>query len=345
MRVLSRLAPIVGRFTSDEEVFIDIGSSRTRIITHSKVVCNQPTCLAVHTQSQSVVAVGERAYQLLGKVVPGLEIVFPVHDGRIADEESFVQFLSVITKRYIRPNYLDTLIGVHGKLGVSYSQSPAQRSLIESSISAAGWYRVTCHDSAVAITRAVVPNAMKAGHVAICDIGGTQTELSVVSVGSVSYSQTISWGGLAISNLLQDHIHREHQAAVGWHTVEKLKKDLQLLSVGSKKRATKHSIRGKDVVSQTAKTVVLDSSSFKPALTEYLDELVFEIKGFITALPSELSSDILKSGIYLSGGGAQLHGLSEYVSEALNTSVQRGEEPSWDVVRGLSLQDSQDGIE
>lgn len=336
MRVFSRLAPIISQFTSDEEVYVDIGSSRTRIITKSSVLCNQPTCMAVHTPTRSVVAIGERAYQLLGKVVPGIEVQFPVHNGKITDEFSFSQFLTALTKKYIKPSPITNIIGVHGLIGISHSQTPAQREIIHRSMVRAGWHRVLFKDSAVAITAAVAPSKLKSGHVAICDIGGTQTEISVVSVGAVSYSQHIAWGGLSITNLLQEHIHRNNQLAVGWHTIEALKREMPIIASKSKKKQSiKRSIRGKDVVTQTAKTVVLDSSEFTELLESFLNELLFELKGFIGILPTELSSDILKSGIYLSGSGSELHGLPDYLSEELQTSVIRSEEPGWDVVRGL----------
>lgn len=335
MRVFSRLAPIVNSVTSDEEVCIDIGSSRTRIITDTKVVCNQPTCIALHANSGSVIAVGDRAYQLLGKVVPGIEVVFPVSHGKIADAQAFTQFLRAVTKKYIRPGFVTSLVGIHGVIAVAASQTPAQRALIQDCIRAAGWHRVTIYDASVAVAAAVAKKMLDSGHVALCDIGGTQTDLSVVSVGAVSYARTISWGGLALTNLLQNHIRTEYQTAVGWHTVEALKKELPLFPNSSRKSPQKRSVRGKNVVTQTAKTIVLTDEGLRPAVIESVNELLFEIKNFIGSLPSELASDILRNGIFASGGGAQLNGLTDYIAKELQTTLHVDEDPSWDVVRGL----------
>jgi rod shape-determining protein MreB len=317
--------------------YFDIGSTMVRVMHGGVVVWQEPSCIAIHRTSDAVLAVGTKAYRLLGKTTAQIRVIFPVQFGVIADERAYQQLLLAVTKSFSTPLSLwDKLLGVRGTFAHLSSVTPQEKRIVKQSLRRVGLRRLQLLDQTV--SAAAFLQLVDSGGKSFCiiDIGGQVSEVAIITGHEVVAVKRLRWGGVQCTELIQEAIMRKHEAAVSWHTAEQVKKELGVVSSNGKVKQHKLSIRGKSALTQLGKTMVVSSEEISPVCTKFAQEIVKAVQLVFSQAPAEVVTSCLDQGIFIVGGGAALQGLAGYLQDQLSAEVCVPNEPETVVLRGLA---------
>jgi len=316
-------------------LFIDFGSCNTRIFGGEAAVFVEPSCLILkHGQPQFL---GQKAYELLGKVPTPLKHVFPIEYGRVADLTQAKLFLTAVDRKYLPRPWWQSWLGRPGFILTQANVSSVEQNrLIEvtRSVWAGHWQAV---ERPLAIWSSIQSQAEVSQPVCIIDIGGQTTEMTLLVAGRVVMSSVIEWGGLDVTELIQRQVWSLYQSAISWQTAEQLKMEIDFLPGKKTTSSTRTTVRGKDIVRQVGTTTVVDAKQISPAVVNLVEELIEEVKLFLSQAPSDLTGGLLDSGLWLCGGGSQLIGLETKMSDQLRYAVRLTPNPDMDAIFGLRM--------
>ena len=327
--VKSLVTPIIQK---TDPLLIDLGSSYTRIVFNSQQVFNEPTCLAVHKNSESVIAVGTKALDLLGKTPDSVIVTFPILNGEIAHSRYLELFLTAVLNKILPETKLKlNIFGLYAKVAVPSSLSPAKKQLLRGVLKSVGFNKTEFIGSGHAVALNISKSDGTLRDICVLDIGAQKAEISIFSLGELIFSESYRWGGILLTEQLQKIVRSKHSCVVGWHVAEQAKIEIGSVVSGKGKVA----IRGKDLATQASKTVIIDSNDVKSEFAKSLDELLDNIQQFISLLPSEVAISVLDKGIYITGGTSQLQGIDQAVIEKFKCDVLLSTKPQQDVITGL----------
>lgn len=323
---------------SDSRFFIDVGSTTARVLHGKKLLWHEPSCIAIHKRSDEVVAVGAKAYQLLGKTTEQVAVLFPVKYGVVSEQRAYEQLLQAVAV-HLRPqlSWMDIILGVRGKFLHLSSFTPQEKGIVSASLSQVGFGRLQLYDQV--ISAAAFLQLLDKGGRSYCiiDIGGQVSEVAIITGQEVVAIKRLRWGGVHCTEMIQEAIMQEHAVAVSWHTAELVKKELGEVSVDGKVKAHKISVRGKNLLTQLGKTVVVSSEEMSPVCTKFAHEIVQAVQLVFSQAPAEVVTSCLEQGIFVVGGGAALKGISGYLQQQVSAEVCVVQNPDTVAVRGLSL--------
>lgn len=340
MKQVSRLRSIQEQALKTKTLMIDMGSSQTRVRSQGKNIWSEATCVAVHAQSNMSVSIGAQAYRLLGKRTSKTELIFPIANSAVSSMEHAVEYLRVMREQLgWGASWLGGMQQPLVYFGLSDSASPLERQQFEQCLSQAGWTKVRLVSAALAALQASKRSSLDIPH-CIIDIGGQTTELVVAHADHVIAANKIAWGGLTFTDAIQRLIKSKYHCAVSWHTAEMVKKELAFIAADNVPRGIKqkkYSIAGKDISSQLGKTVVVDAEAVIEEIACLPETIVMQVQHLFASLPAEVVTACLEQGIVLTGAGAHLAGIGEYLRQTLKTEVSMSESPELDILIGLEL--------
>ena len=315
-----------------DELGMDLGTSMLHIVVRGKgVVMSEPAYVAYDRQTRDVVAVGEQARRMFGRTPAGIIVEQPLRDGRIRSFDLLSKMLRYFVRKVVgkraafRPRILLALPG---------GMAPSERQTLVDVLIDAGVRSVVPVDESVA---SAIGAGMRIdqpyGRMNI-DIGGGRTNVSVFSFGHQIVWDILDVGGDKFDDAIIDFMRKKHNLLIGARTAEELK-----INIGAARmRGAKLSMDacGRSLVSGLPRAVTVTSDEIIEALDEPLRDLLSALHRIIERTPPELASDIFDEGITLSGGGAQLFGLEEVLSDQLKIRVTLADEPALCVAHGLS---------
>ncbi|OGJ15654.1 MAG: hypothetical protein A2632_00520 [Candidatus Pacebacteria bacterium RIFCSPHIGHO2_01_FULL_46_16] len=321
------------------KIAFDIGSTVTRVVVGGEVLFQQPTCLALERESGAMMAIGSQAYSLLGKTARQLEIHFPVLAGVVADTTNLSLYLTKVFKQLPTATSMSLASLLLGRQ-VVVAYSPCSTSTQKARL-ALVFRQLGMRTQLVLRPEAVVAYLAKKQPIqssCLVDIGGSATVCSIVTNGIHVQSHCIPWGGIQLTERVQQYLLREEQLAVGWHEAERLKCALAAvfsLQTLAKYRDHKGVVRGQDTLTHVGKTLVITREQLATVVQPQIEELLAGVTEFLALLPREMVTSILESGVTLVGGGSQLSGLADLLQEKLACKVAVSEQPDIVCVRGL----------
>ena len=315
-----------------DELGMDLGTSTMHVVVRGKgVVLSEPAYVAYDRQTRDVIAVGEEARRMYGRTPAGLIVERPLRDGRIRSFDLLSKMLRFFVRKVVgkraafRPRLLVALPG---------GMAPSERQTLVDVLVDAGVRSVVPVDESVA---SAIGAGMRIdqpyGRMNI-DIGGGRTNVSVFSFGHQIVWDILNVGGDAFDDAIIDFMRKKHNLLIGARTAEELK-----INIGAARmRGAKLEMDacGRSLVSGLPRAVTVNSEEMIEALDEPLREMISALRRLIERTPPELASDIFDAGITLSGGGAQLFGLSEVISDQLRIHTVLADEPDLCVAHGLS---------
>ena len=296
-------------------VGIDLGSANVTICLENEgIVLREPSfVLTLREDTDEVLAVGRDARQMLGRTPQDVTLISPVMDGAVGNIELATTLLKRLSEKALgKRRALEK-----NRLVVSMSQgcTRVERDALENAVRAAGAKRAALIRSSVAAALgAGVPIEEPRGSMLVC-IGGSTTEVSVLSMNGVVAARTMRTGSLALDEAIMRYIRREKNLIIGQRTAEDLKIDLGAAVKDPGMNGETASLRGRDATSGKPATVDVTAIDIHNAIMPPLEMLVENVRDAFENIPAELAEDILPQGIYLSGGGALLEGLSDRLSE------------------------------
>ncbi len=314
------------------DLAIDLGTANTLVFAKGKgIVLREPSVVAVRQDGRSskVLAVGKEAKMMLGRTPGNITAIRPIRDGVIADFEVTEAML-----RYFINKVHNRRTLVHPRIIISVPSGITQveRRAVRESAESAGAREVYLIDEPMAAAiGAGLPITEPTANMVV-DIGGGTTEVAVISLAGVVYSNSVRVAGDKMDEAILHYIKRKHNMAIGEHTAEQIK-----ISIGDVMPEAPYEtmdIKGRDLVSGVPKTLTIDSNEIRAAISEQVDAIIEAVKMALELTPPELSADIVDQGIVLTGGGALLRNFDKRLREETGLPIIIADDPLSSVVLG-----------
>lgn len=318
-------------------VGIDLGSANVTICLENEgIVLREPSyVLTMRDDIDDILAVGRDARQMLGRTPKDVALLSPIMDGAVGNVELATALLRTLSEKALgKRRALEK-----NRLAVSISQGCTRVELqaLENAVRSAGAKKASLLRSPVAAALgAGVPIDDPRGCMMVI-IGGSTTEVAVLSMNGVAAARSTRTGSLSIDEAIMRFIRREKGLIIGQRTAEDLKIDLGSCRDLPHIENETATLRGRDARTGKPTTVDVTAHDVHNAIMPTLDILLESIREAFENTPAEMAEDILQRGVFLSGGGAQLDGLTERLSDMLHMNVTVGENPQDDVAKGCCL--------
>lgn len=311
---------------------IDFGTCNIKIYNkNKKTIINERNIIAIENKER-VLAVGNEAYEMYEKAPDEIQVIHPISCGVIASIES--------TKLVLR-KFIGKGIGLFSRTCDYYIAIPSDITALEkrafhqlitsSNIQAKKVYTV---DRAIADAVGIGIDVHKARGVLLMNVGADTTEISVISMGSIILSKMIPVGGNKFDETIQSFLKRNYNLIVGMKTAEELKKTFCCAVMERPDNKTK--VAGLDVVTGLPVECEVSQNEICEALTEPFGTIMEAARVLLERTPPELVADMMRDGMYLTGGSSELRRFGDYVTSVLGLKVNRFENPSESIVRGLA---------
>lgn len=311
---------------------IDFGTSHIKIFNkNKKKIINERNIIAVQDNDR-VLAVGDEAFEIYEKTPDEIQVHYPIAGGVIAS----IAYTKMVLQKFLGRN-----IGLFSRTCDYYIAIPSDTTEVQkrafnklitsSNIQAKKVYVV---DRPIADAIGVGVDIRKAKGVLILDIGADTAEMSVISMGGIVVSKLINIGGNRIDETIMNFLKRNYSLVVGEKTAEQLKRAFCCAVV--ERPDNKTLVSGRDVISGLPVEREISQNELCEAINEVFSTIIEGVRATLERTPPELSADILRDGIYLTGGTSELRRIDDYLSMALGVKVNRFENPSESIVRGLA---------
>lgn len=311
---------------------IDLGTARTIIAVKDRgVVLDEPSLVAINEVSEEIVAFGQEAAEMIGREGRDVVVRAPLIGGVVGDFERTKKMLAHFVKKARTGG---STVSLHAVMSmVSDVTQVEQRALINAA-DEAGIKKVFMMEEglAAAFGAGVSPTDKRAS--AIVDIGSATTNIAIVAKGSIVHSTSERYGGDKINEGLSTHIRRHRGLQVGEETVEHIKTTFATTFLPDDIDRSIE-IRGRDVQTRSPAAVTITVGEIYPIVEGVVRRIAQNVKETLTELRPEVSADIYDRGVILTGGGAMLDGLGEYMRSYINLAVSVAEDPEHATVKGL----------
>ncbi len=312
---------------------IDLGTTNVLVFVPGRgVVLNEPSVVAVSTQTNKVVAIGAEAKRMVGRTPEDIVAYRPMKDGVIADYRVTEAMLRYFMRKALgRYNVFKPTVLVSVPAGVT---STEKRAVIEAAAKAGAKDAYVVKEPILAAIGAGIPIHEAMGRM-VADIGGGTIDVAVISLGGIVSSTSVKVAGNALDRAIIDHVKKQYNLAIGDKTAEDVK-----IQVGSAVPVTEElamAIKGRDLVSGLPRTIELKTNQVVQALNRELREMMQAVRKVLQETPPELASDIIDNGIILTGGTSQLRNLPELVFRRTGVQSRLAEDPYFCVARGTGV--------
>ncbi|MCE1189719.1 MAG: rod shape-determining protein [Ignavibacteria bacterium] len=315
-------------FSSD--IGMDLGTANTLIYVKGKgIVLNEPSIVAYDRSTKKIIALGNRAKEMLGKEHREIRVTRPMRDGVIADFEIAEGMIRAFIKQVNSGVVSSRRIVIAIPSGITEVEKRAVRDSAEHA--GAKEVHLIAEPMSAAIGIGIDVDAPMGAM--IIDIGGGTTEIAVIALSGIVTEESIRIAGDEMNNAIIQYFKKNYNILIGEKTAEAIK-----CEVGSAiplREELTIQVKGRDLVSGVPKTTEVSSVHIREALTEAVQQIIDAVKQALERTPPELSADILDRGIMLTGGGAMLKGLAERIRKETNLPVHVDEDPLTAVARGV----------
>ncbi|PWW08386.1 rod shape-determining protein MreB [Paenibacillus cellulosilyticus] len=316
-----------------KDIGIDLGTANVSIHVKGKgVVLDEPSVVAIESDTKRVLAVGEEAHRMVGRTPGNIIAIRPLRDGVIADFEITEAMLKAFIDRiggrswYGRPRIL-----ICAPTNITSVEQKAIREAAERS----GAREVFMEEEPKAAAIGAGMDIYQPSGNMVVDIGGGTTDIAVLSMGDIVTSSSIKVAGNKFDDAIMKYIKSKYKLLIGERTSEDIK--IKIGTVNGDRRDGEIDIRGRDMVSGLPQTITIRSAEVREALWDSVMSIVSAAKSVLERTPPELSADIIDRGVILTGGGALLDGLDTLLSEELMVPVLVAEDPMHCVVKGTGI--------
>ncbi len=322
---------LYGLFSND--LAIDLGTATTLIYVKGRgIVSCEPSVVAVQQDARGtkkVLSDGKQAKEMLGKTPGNVVAIRPLKNGVIADFEITEAMLRYFIKR---AHNRSTLVKPRIIICVPFGITEVEKRAVKESAESAGAREVfLIEEPMAAAIGAGLPITEPSGNMVV-DIGGGTTEVAVISLAGIVYSQSVRVGGDKMDDAIIAYMKRKYNLLIGEQSAERVK-----CSIGNAYQADEvdtMEVKGRDLVAGVPKTVLVNSDEVRDALSEPINTIVEAVMSALERTPPELSADIVDKGIVLTGGGALLKNLDVLLREETGLPVMVSDDPVSAVVLG-----------
>lgn len=309
---------------------IDFGTVNTLIAIRGKgIVLREPTAVAVDAaDKRTVLAVGAEALSLAGRSPGGVNVIYPMRDGVIADYDIAGTMLRAFVKK---------ALGKRGGLGCRLMMclplcvTEVERRALTDAAKAAGARDVMLMEEPVAAAIGARLPIFEPIGAMVVDIGGGTTDAVVLAMGGIAAHCSIRTGGRQMDGVIREYVARQYGIAIGERTAENVKLTLASALPGGMERMQ---IRGRSIKTGLPASTVINGGEISHAVAPVVRILVDVVKKTLSETPPELAADLMDQGVTLTGGGALLPGLARLMAHETGLGVRVAEDPLDCVVLG-----------
>jgi rod shape-determining protein MreB and related proteins len=293
------------------------------------IVLNEPSVVAVNTNTQGIVAVGSNAKRMIGRTPSNIVAIRPLKDGVIADFDTTERMLRYFIQQvHRRRRFAQPRIVICVPSGIT----AVERRAVKDTAYAAGARRCyIIEEPMAAALGAGLPVHEPTGNM-IVDIGGGTTEVAVISLGGIVAGQSVRTAGDELDQSIIEYVKKEYSLMLGERTAEEIK-----LAIGSAfplEDEPSAELRGRDLISGLPKTIVMGAPEIRKAMEEPLNDIVDAVKSTLDRCPPDLAADVMDRGIVITGGGALLRGFDDRLRAETGMAVSIAENPLSSVALG-----------
>lgn len=318
-------------FSFSKDIGIDLGTANTLVCIKGKgIVMREPSVVAVDIRTDTVLAVGEQARDMIGRTPGSIVAVRPLKDGVIADFDITATMLKHFIRKAAKPGiFSKPRIVICMPTGVTEVE---RRAVENAAVQASGSKNILLIEEPMAAAiGAGLPVDEPTGSMVV-DIGGGTAEVAVISLGDIVTACSVRVAGDKFDESIVTYIKKKYNLLIGDRTAEEIK-----ISIGSAfPYEGEHDmlVKGRSLESGLPKDITITAEEIRGALADPLKVIIEAIKNTLEKTPPELSADIIDHGIMLTGGGAMLRGLDRLVMQETGMPVHVAERPLDCVVEG-----------
>ncbi|MCI1931856.1 MAG: rod shape-determining protein MreB [Clostridia bacterium] len=306
-------------FGFGENIGIDLGTATVLVyIKGQGIVVREPSVVTIDKNTNTILAVGEEAREMIGKTPGNIVAVRPLKEGVISDYETTERMLKYFIQKSIGNHpFMKPTIAVC----VPSSVTEVEKRAVEDATRTAGARRVHIIEEPIAAAIGAGIDISKACGNMVIDIGGGTTDIAVISLGGNVVSTSIKVAGDNFDDAIVKYMRRKHNLLVGERSAEKLK-----INIGTAYERTmpvSMDIRGRNLITGLPKNITVTSDEMLEALSEPVSQIVDAVHNILEKTPPELAADISDRGIVMTGGGSLLYGLDKLIAEKtkINTMI------------------------
>ena len=324
------LRPLASLFS--EDLAIDLGTVNTRIYARGRgIVINEPSAVALDSSTGEARAVGKEAKEMLGRAPSRISVIKPLRDGVIADFRVTEKMLTYFIQKAHQRRTL-----VHPRVIISIPSEVTQverRAVTDSAYRARAAEVHLVEQAMMAAIGAGLPVTKPVGNLVV-DIGGGTTDVALISMAGTVYSRSLRVAGNHMDEAVMNYVKRKFNLLIGERMAEQIK--IEIGSASALDKPMIMGIKGRSLIEGIPKTITVDDSEIREALSESVAAIVSAIRIALERTPPELSADISDRGLVLAGGGALLKNLDKRIREETSLPVCIGENPLCSVVLGTA---------
>ena len=315
-----------------KDIGIDLGTANTLVFMKGKgIVMREPSVVAVDVRSDTVLAVGTAAKEMIGRTPGSIVAVRPLKDGVIADFDITATMLKHFIRKVVRSTAFSK---PHIVVCIPSGVTEVERRAVEDAARQAGASQVELIEEPMAAAiGAGLPVAEPTGSMVV-DIGGGTAEVAVISLGDIVTSCSVRVAGDKFDESIISYVKKKYNLLIGERTAEQIKIAIGSAFPTEDNQGTSVEIKGRNLVDGLPKNVTITAVEVREALSDPLATIVDAIKSTLEKTPPELSADIIDHGIMLTGGGALLRGLDQLVEQETGMPVHVADSPLDCVVDG-----------
>ncbi len=311
------------------KIGFDLGTSNVVAYVDGKGIrINEPSVIAYDTFNQKIKAIGTEAYKMIGRSPDSLTVIEPIRNGTVYNYDAVQHILSFYIQKLCGTQIFKPNVIVSVPSNVSELD---KRTILDLATSSGAARACVIEESLVAAVGAKIGKEFRG--TLIVDIGGGTTDIAVISGGLVALSASVNIAGNSFDDSVCRYIKEKKGLVIGKVTAENVKIQVGAAKILDAELAVR--AVGKDCVTKLPLTVEITSSDVYYALKDNLDTIVDEIRLLLQNTPPELNADISTNGIVLTGGGALLRGIDEYIESKLGIRTKCAEDPKNCVINGI----------
>jgi rod shape-determining protein MreB len=318
-----------------QELAIDLGTANTLIIQDGEVVVDEPSIVAINRKTGETIAVGKKAMQMHEKTHEDIKTIRPLKDGVIADFQAAENMIKGLiqmigTKRRFF-THLKMVICIPS--GITEVE---KRAVFDSADHVDAKETYLIHEPMAAALGIGLDVEEPVGNM-IIDIGGGTTEIAVIALSGIVTDQSIRIAGDELTNDIVGYLKRQHNILIGERTAEQIKINVGAAMEEIDNPPEDFPVNGRDLMTGIPKQIKVSHVEVAHALDKSISKIEDAVLRALESTPPELASDIYKTGLYLTGGGALLRGLDKRISLKTKLPVHVAEDPLRAVVRGTGI--------
>lgn len=316
-----------------KDIGIDLGTANILIYVKGEgIVLSEPSVVAIDKETGKVLAIGKKAHEMIGRTPLSVIAIKPLKDGVIADFDKTEIMLDYFIKKikgktiFSKPRIL---------ICCPSNTTQVEKNAIREVAERTGAKKVYVEEEPkVAAIGAGLEIKNPTGNMVI-DIGGGTTDIAVLSLDGIVYSESIKVAGNTLDIDIIKYIKSKYKLLIGEVTAENIKVKIGTTMSETKNKSMK--VRGRDLLTGLPKTIEITSKEVKEAIYDSLEMIIHATKTVLEKIEPEISADIIDKGIVLTGGGALLDGLDKLIEKEIKVPVKVAERPLTCVVEGTGI--------